>query len=123
MPLTQVSVPLAQLESPTASSPHALRDRYIEVWSQRLALSSTPRFLGATSFSAVYSENEASLKGNESTTPPRLPQLNLPSVQNSIVAVDPRQIQLGTELLSLIFEDLHCIAGLRSPAKNEVAKA
>ena len=90
---------------PIASSPHALRDRYIEVWSRRLALSSTPSFLGVTSFSAVYSENEASLMQHGSITPLRLPQLNPPGAQNSIFAVDRRQIQLGAELLSLLFDD------------------
>lgn len=90
---------------PIASSPHALRDRYIKIWSHRLALSSTPSFLGLTSFSAVYSENEASLKQHESITPLRLPQLNPPGAQNTICAVDHRQIQLGAELLSLLFDD------------------
>ncbi|KAJ5659173.1 hypothetical protein N7507_005624 [Penicillium longicatenatum] len=106
LPLTQISVPQTRSEpQPIASSPHTLRDRYIDVWSHRLALSSTPSFLGVTSFSAVYSENEASLKENESTTPLRLPQLNPPGVQKSISAVDPYQVQLGAELLSLIFDD------------------
>ena len=106
MPLTQISVPQTLSEPQLiASSPHALRDRYIEIWSRRLALSSTPSFLGATSFSAVYSENEASMKQHGSTTPLQLPQFNQPGPQNPILAVDRRQIQLGAELLSLVFDD------------------
>ncbi|KAJ5195465.1 uncharacterized protein N7498_008903 [Penicillium cinerascens] len=100
--LTQMSVPQPQ---PIASSPHALRDHYIKIWSHRLALNSTPSFLGLTSFSAVYSENEASLKQYESISPLRLPELNPPGAQNTTFAVDHRQIKLGAELLSLFFDD------------------
>lgn len=104
MPLTQILVPQTRSEPPSASSQlHALRDRYIEAWGHRLAFSS-PSFLGPTSFSAVYSENEASLKQHEPIT------LNTPSAQNTVLAVDDRQIQLGAELLSLLFDDyvLYC---------------
>lgn len=87
---------------PLAGSPYAVRDRYIEDWSHRLALNSTPSFLGPTSFSAVYSENEASLKQHSSITPLRLPELRSPDVA---CAVDDHQAQLGAELLSLLFED------------------
>ncbi|KAJ5399819.1 hypothetical protein N7465_010308 [Penicillium sp. CMV-2018d] len=106
MLLTQTSVPQTRLEpQPIATSSHALRDRYIETWSRRLALSSTPSFLGVTSFSAVYSENEASMKQHGSIASLRLPQLNPPDAQNPIFAVDRRQIHLGAELLSLLFDD------------------
>jgi hypothetical protein len=78
---------------------------YIEPWSQRLALSSTPSFLRLTSFSAVCSENEVSLKQYEPITALRLPQLNPPGALNVVLAVDGRQIQLVAELLSLPFDD------------------
>lgn len=81
---------------------HTLRDRYIEHWSHRLALNSTPRFLGLTSFSAVYSENEVSLKQHSSITPLRLPGL---SPSDAVYTVDDRQVQLGAELLSVLFEN------------------
>ena len=97
--MTQISVPQTRSEPQSTPSPlHALRDRYIDTWSHRLALSS-PSFLGPTSFSAVYSENEASLKQHEPIT------LKTPGAQNTVLAVDDRQIQLGAELLSLFFDD------------------
>lgn len=55
-----------------------------------------------TSFSAVYSENEASLKQHSSITPLRLPEL---SPSDAIYTVDDRQVQLGAELLSVLFEN------------------
>ena len=90
-----------------SSGPRALglRDRYIKDWSHRLALNSTPGFLGPTSFSAVYSENEASLKQNASFTSLQLPVLSPPCVQNIVCTVDDRRVQLGAELLSLLFHD------------------
>ncbi|KAJ5620083.1 hypothetical protein N7510_004067 [Penicillium lagena] len=106
-PATMSPTPLGTVQmSPgrrlLAGSPYAVRDRYIEDWSHRLALNSTPSFLGPTSFSAVYSENEASLKQHSSITPLRLPELSPPDVAR---AVDIHQAQLGAELLSLLFDD------------------
>ncbi|KAJ5304932.1 uncharacterized protein N7443_004592 [Penicillium atrosanguineum] len=104
-PSTQIVVPQAPSKSrPLASPQHALRDRYIEVWSHRLALSSTPSFLGLTSFSAVYNDSEASLRHHSPITPLQLPQFNPPRV-HVVHAVDDDQTKLGAELLSLLFDD------------------
>ena len=64
-------------------------------------MNSTPSFLGPTSFSAVYSENEASLQ-NSPSTPLRLPKL---SPAHIAYAADDHHEQLGAELLSLFFDD------------------
>lgn len=87
-----------------AGPSYAVRERYIEDWSHRLAMNSTPIFLGPTSYSAVYSENEASLKQHSSITPLRLPEPR-PSGVGVAYTVDVHQAQLGAELLSLLFDD------------------
>ncbi|CRG92817.1 Ribosome biogenesis protein ERB1 [Talaromyces islandicus] len=87
------------------SQPRGLRDRYINDWRCRLTLTSTPKFLGPTSFSAVYDEHEHSPNHHSSIPSLQLPEFNPSRVQNVICAVDDRQVQLGAEVLSLLFED------------------
>ncbi|KAJ5819463.1 hypothetical protein N7474_005054 [Penicillium riverlandense] len=101
-PTPQVTVHASPGPRSLAGPQYAVRDRYIENWNHRLALNSTPSFLGPTSFSAVYSENEASLKQHSSVTPLRLPEIRLPDVAD---AIDDHQAQLGADLLSLLFDD------------------
>ncbi|CRG88482.1 chromatin structure-remodeling complex subunit RSC3/30 [Talaromyces islandicus] len=62
-------------------------------------MTSTPSFLGPTSFSAVYDEHGPS--------PPslQLPGFKSPRVQNVVCEVDERQVQLGAEVLSLLFDN------------------
>ncbi|OJJ46840.1 hypothetical protein ASPZODRAFT_131731 [Penicilliopsis zonata CBS 506.65] len=98
-PLLPVQTPTPPVQTASGPRPRAdpifaLRDRYIADWSPRLALNSTPSFLGLTSYSAVYSE--ASLRQHESITP---------QAQNVVFSVDDREAQLGAELLSLLFDD------------------
>jgi hypothetical protein len=101
------------------SQPGGLRERYIKVWSHRLTMTSTPSFLGPTSFSAVYDEHGPS--------PPslQLPGFNSPRVQNVVCEVDERQVQLGAEVLSLLFDDfpLYCTVAQLLLVKIRAARA
>jgi chromatin structure-remodeling complex subunit RSC3/30 len=83
-----------------ASGP--LRDRYIADWSKRAALFPNAGVLGPTSYSAVFSESDDVARS--SNVAGSLRDLSK-SLRNNLHAIDDGQIQLGAELLLILYDD------------------
>jgi chromatin structure-remodeling complex subunit RSC3/30 len=82
-----------------------LRDQQIANWTRKRSSFSTPGFLGLTSYSAVFSENEGNL-GVATHGSAELGARDFSSIDaGSVLEDDPRQVQLGAQLL-LLLDDL-----------------
>lgn len=91
--------PHSELSSPPAAGGR-LRDRYVADWSKRTTPSTG--VFGPTSILAVLSESDDSIARSSSDL-----ALFAKSLQNNRSAIiDDGQIQLGSELLLLLFDDL-----------------
>ncbi|KAH8688994.1 putative C6 transcription factor [Talaromyces proteolyticus] len=79
-----------------------LRDRYIADWTKRATSFTTVGVLGPTSYSAVYSESDDVARS--SNVAGSLRDVSH-SLQHNFSAIDDGQIQLGAELLLILYDD------------------